>query len=365
MALNCRRHRVQCFLCRLALRRIIRTAPEDPVRNQQLENEKLSGETDEPMQPVFDGKRFSYPQGASLASHTDVLRWALTRKPARWPGNLINPPAEPVVQRVSDEGLRLTFVNHSTVLVQGGGVNLLTDPVYSSRVSPFSFAGPRRHRAPGVALDALPKIDAVLISHTHYDHMDIPTLQRIQARDNPLMVSPLGSAQILNRNGVSRTMEMTWWEQHSLNEQCQLTMVPAMHWTSRMPGKENTSLWGGYVLHLPGGAVYFAGDTGYASGQHFRQARQRLGPFRCALLPIGAYEPRWFMKPQHMNPAEAVQAFTDLEACYALGIHFGTFQLTDEAHDAPVAALQRALQASGLSGERFRTLENGGAWNVP
>ena len=208
----------------------------------------------------------------------------------------------------------------------------------------------------------------MLISHAHYDHMDLDTLGRLAERDDPLFVAPLGNARHLARaggDGTARTAELDWWGEQALSADASVTLVPARHWSSRRLGDENRALWGGFVLNLPGGCVYFAGDTGYGDGAQFHEARRRLGPFRFALLPIGAYEPRWFMRPQHMNPAEAVQAFADLEAARAMAIHFGTFQLTDEAHDAPVNALAEALERAALDPARFRALGNGIAWEVP
>lgn len=317
------------------------------------------------IKPDFDGKRFSYPDNTDQGSRWDVLRWALTRKPAKWPRNLTNPEPSPVINTVNDGALRLTFINHASVLMQCDGLNIVTDPVFSKRVSPVSFAGPRRYRPTGLTLDALPTIDAILISHTHYDHLDVRSIRRLCERDNPVILAPLKNSTVIDQVSKQATIELSWWDSHKLNQTTQISLVPARHWTSRKPGDENQCLWGGFVISFASGAVYFAGDTGYGNGEHFRQANEHLGPFRCALLPIGAYEPRWFMKPQHMNPEEAVKAFKDLQTHSALGIHHGTFQLTDEAVDAPVTALAQALKNSGVDARSFITLPNGGAWDVP
>ena len=317
------------------------------------------------MKPSWNGKRFSYPSENILATPVEVLRWVATRKPVKWPSNLPNPPADQVIERVSGTSLRITFINHATVLIQGGGINIITDPVFSKRVSPVSFAGPRRHREPGLNLDELPPIDVVLLSHTHYDHMDSRSLKRLQQRDSPTVLAPLNTAPTIKRISGSEAHELTWWDEYVLPDGIPIMLVPARHWTSRKLGDQNTALWGGFVLKLPGGSVYFAGDTGYGNGDHFEQIHQHCGHFRCALLPIGAYEPRWFMSPQHMNPAEAVQSFEDLKAHYAVGIHHGTFQLTDEAHDAPAKALVAAIDEKNIADERFRVLGNGQAWDIP
>jgi len=317
------------------------------------------------IKPQFDGKRFSYPDNTEQGSRWDVLRWAISRKPAKWPQNLQNPEASPVIKHINDGALRITFVNHATVLVQCDGLNIITDPVFSKRVSPVSFAGPRRYRPAGLALENLPPIHAILISHTHYDHLDVRSIKRLCERDNPKILAPLHTASIIDPLARQPTTELSWWDSHKMDDTTTVSLVPARHWTSRKPGDENKCLWGGFVIGFVSGAVYFAGDTGYGDGEHFRQAQSHLGPFRCALIPIGAYEPRWFMKPQHMNPDEAVQAFKDLQASHALGIHHGTFQLTDEAHDAPVIALEQALEVHAVDARSFVTLPNGCAWDVP
>jgi len=316
------------------------------------------------MRPDFDGRTFGFPGAEPKATLRDVLRWMLTRKKATWPRQAPNPTPSPVLPRVHGDRLRVTFVNHATVLIQSAGLNILTDPVWSGRVSPSRFAGPARHRAPGIPFDALPPIDAVLLSHNHYDHMDRATLERLCERDDPRFVVPLKNATYLPTGAEARAVELDWWGEETLSDAASVTLVPARHWSSRRLADAYRALWGGFVLHLPGGAVYFAGDTGYGDGEHFREARRRLGPFRLSLLPIGAYEPRWFMRPQHMNPAEAVQAFVDLETARALAIHFGTFQLTDEAIDAPPQALADALAVDGIDPDAFRVLGNGEAWDL-
>lgn len=317
------------------------------------------------MKPHFDGRRYHFPDAEPPNSGWSALRWAVTRRPARWPRHIENPPADPVDNRVESDRLRVTTINHATVLVQSAGMNILTDPVFSKRVSPVRFAGPARHRKPGLTLDELPPIDVVLISHSHYDHMDIRSIQRLNEKYKPRFVTPLGNRRIFDSDQSRSAVELDWWETHRVNSKTEITLVPARHWSSRTALDANRALWGGFAIRLPSGLIYFAGDTGYGDGRHFSLAREKLGHFRLALLPIGAYEPRWFMKPQHMNPAEAVQAFIDLQAAYALGIHFGTFRLTDEAHDSPQKDLNTALaQAPDLAG-RFQALLNGQHWDVP
>lgn len=320
--------------------------------------------SNKPILPLHDGKRFAYPSNDPVGSRWDVLRWAVTRKKAKWPRNLTNPAADPVRVRVDNGAMRVSYINHSTVLVQCDGRNIITDPVFSLRVSPVKFAGPKRFRAAGLTLEQLPRIDAVVVSHSHYDHMDIASIKVIAQRDKPLVLVPLGNRKLLWQSAEIDAIELSWWDDHAIDEQTRIHLVPARHWTSRKPGDENMALWGGFVMEFKSGPVYFAGDTGYGNGEHFTAAYKQFGRFRCSLLPIGAYEPRWFMKPQHMNPAEAVKAFADLNTHVALGIHHGTFQLTDEPQDAPVQALKQALLEADINADRFRTLHNGGAWDI-
>jgi len=321
------------------------------------------------LKPQIESGRFANPGGPVTGTARDALRWALTRKPTRWPRWLDNPPPATVHARIEGDRLRATFVNHATVLLQLHGMNILTDPVWARRVSPSRLAGPARHRAPGIAFEALPPIDAVLLSHGHYDHLCVRTLKRLRHEHDPTVIAPLGHAALLWRRCGIDAVELDWWQGSALPGGLEATLVPARHWSARGLTDRNRALWGGFVLRArdeptaPG--VYFAGDTGFGDGGHFTLVRERLGPFALALLPIGAYEPRWFMAPQHMNPAEAVQAFELLGSPPSIGIHHGTFQLTDEAHDAPVQALGEALRAHGIDAARFRALGNGEAWQVP
>ena len=234
----------------------------------------------------------------------------------------------------------VTFVNHATFLIQTGGLTLLTDPIWSERASPFRRIGPRRVRDPGVAFDDLPRIDAVLLSHNHYDHFDLATLRRLQQRFAPTVLAAAGDARLLAPLGFADIRELDWWEHTGLGDALRVTFVPAQHFSARGLFDRNQSLWGGYVIEVRGARIYFAGDTGYST--HFATLRSRLGVPDIAMLGIGAYEPRWFMQPMHMNPAEAVRAHRDLGSRRSIGMHFGTFQLSAEAIDQPVRDLDRA-----------------------
>ena len=300
----------------------------------------------------FDGLRFFNPdQPESDRGFGDLLRWKLGERPAAWPSSV------PVLQTVPDAavaGLRATVIGHASVLIQAGGLNVLTDPVWSKRASPLPFGGPRRVWAPGVAFDALPAIDAVLLSHNHYDHMDMATLRRLCAEHHPLIVTPLGNDTILKRAipGV-RVVAGDWWERIDIGKGGEVTIVPAYHWSARTGRDRRMALWSGFVLNTAGGSAHFTGDTGYGSGRIFRDVRRRIGRPDLALIPIGAYAPRWFMSPQHTNPAEAVQILEDLEAARAIGIHWGVFRLTNERRDEPPELLLEALARRGIAEALF------------
>jgi L-ascorbate metabolism protein UlaG (beta-lactamase superfamily) len=217
-------------------------------------------------------------------------------------------------------------VGHASWLVQTAGHNLLLDPVWSQRVSPFRRARPKRVNDPGIAFADLPPIDVVLVSHAHYDHLDVPTLSRLAAAHRPRVITPLGNDTIIRNHDASIAAEAYDWDQRvKIGDSVAVTPVPARHWSARNLSDRNMSLWGSFVIEGPAGCIYFVADSGYGDGAYFRRARDRHGPFKLAILPIGAYEPRWFMRDMHMNPAEAVQALLDCRAETALASHFGTF----------------------------------------
>jgi L-ascorbate metabolism protein UlaG (beta-lactamase superfamily) len=250
----------------------------------------------------------------------------------------------------------VTFIGHASFLVQIGAAGMLIDPVYAERASPIRFAGPRRVRRPGVPLDALPAIAIVLLSHNHYDHCDRATLRLLERRFHPRFVTPLGNGALLRSFGLRHIEELDWWDD-ARSIPLAVTLTPALHFSGRGLFDRNRALWGGFLISTGAGRILFAGDSAY--GPHFRDIRARAGEIDLALLPIGAYEPRWFMQSIHMNPAEAVQAHLDLEARQSLGMHFGTFQLTPEAITDPLTALVAAREAQGVPPSRFRTLEVG------
>ena len=301
----------------------------------------------------FDGRRFFNPNGANGQPLRAVPRLLRTPR-TQWPWEVPVEQRRPL-QPGPDEVV-VTFVGHATFLVQAAAANVLIDPVYYRRASPFPFAGPRRVRVPGVRLDDLPPISLVLLSHNHYDHCDLGTLRLLERRLHPPVVTPLGNGRLLRSAGVRQVEEIDWWETSS-SAPLPITLTPAQHFSARGPFDRNRALWGGFLIEAGGLRILHAGDSGY--GPHFREIGARLGPIDLGLLPIGSYEPRWFMKDIHMNPAEAVQAHLDLGARQSIAMHFGTFQLTPEGIDEPVRELTKALQERGVAAERFRALEVG------
>ena len=268
-----------------------------------------------------------------------------------WPSHVDEPPQRPPALDKADAVL--TFIGHATFLIQTAAGNILTDPMYSQRAGPMNMMGPRRVRQPAVRFDDLPPISIVLLSHNHYDHCDLRTFRMLAKRFDPVVVTPLGNGALLRSSGIRLVEELDWW-QDAKTAALPIALTPAHHFSARGPLDRNRALWGGFMLVAGGKRIFFAGDSAYAP--LFRDIRQRLGPIDLALLPIGAYEPRWFMQAVHMNPAEAVQAHLDLEASESVGMHFGTFQLTTEGIDDPLRALEQARRAKNIPPSRFRTL---------
>ncbi|ABD05067.1 Twin-arginine translocation pathway signal [Rhodopseudomonas palustris HaA2] len=318
-----------------------------------------------PITDHFDGERFFDRDGAAPKGWLDVLRWRFTTKPAKWPDWAPSPFADTPPPRVEGARARLSFVGHASWLIQTGGLNILVDPVWSERVSPVSFAGPKRHNDPGIAFDKLPKIDIVLVSHGHYDHLDLATLSRLAAQHAPRVITPLGNdLTMASHDSAIRAEAYDWRDRVELGPGVAVTLVPTRHWTARGPFDRNRALWASFVLETPAGRIYVVCDSGYGDGRHFRNVREAHAPLRLAILPIGAYAPRWFMKDQHMNPADAVMALADCGARQALANHHGTFQLTDEAIDAPELELYAALDAAAVPRERFPVLKPGQVFEI-
>lgn len=318
-----------------------------------------------PVSDHFDGERFHNQSPTKQHGFWDFVRWQRTRDRGPWRAFVDAAPGPKPPQRVPRGAMRVTFVNHATVLVQMDGVNVLTDPIWSERASPVSFAGPKRHRPPGIRFEDLPPIDLVVVSHNHYDHMDLPTLQRLSRTFHPRIVTGLGNADFLTEHGVGNVAELDWWQSANVAAGVDVAAVPAQHFSQRGLGDRDRTLWAGYVVTGPAGAFYFAGDTGF--GPHFQQIRERFGSMRLAVLPIGAFRPEWFMAPVHISPGQALEAHRVLGARTSVGMHFGTFALADDGQDEPPARIRELLAREPNPDDRagFRLLDFGEGRDLP
>ncbi|MGO4706610.1 MBL fold metallo-hydrolase [Microvirga sp. 2MCAF38] len=314
-----------------------------------------------PVSDHFDGLRFFAPGRPGDKTLKDLLRWRREGGRKVWPTSFPSPFQDK--PPVSVAGLRVTLIGHASFLIQVAGLNLLTDPVFSERASPLPFMGPKRVNPPGIAFDDLPPIHAVLITHNHYDHLDLAAVGRLWRRDRPRFIAPLGNDAIIRAKYPKIAVETgDWGASIELGNGVTAHFEPSNHWSARGVRDRRMALWCAYVLTTPRGTLYHVGDTGFSDGAIFARIRERFGPPRLAHLPIGAYEPRWFMQPQHMSPEEAVRAFQLLGVEQALGHHWGTFQLTNEAIEEPPQALAAALEAAGIPQEHFRPLRPGEVW---
>lgn len=313
----------------------------------------------------YDGERFFNPDGAaplSRGGRNFFSRWTSQQERAQWPDHVPVTPTVPP-RRVEGQEMRVTWIGHATVLVQTAGLNILTDPIWSEVASPFPPFGPSRVRVPGVRFEDLPKIDLVVISHNHYDHMDLPTLGRLWQRDRPAIVTSLGNDTILRHSGIP-SPALDWSRRARVRPGVEVVVERNHHWGSRWFTDRNRALWSAFTIVTPAGRIFFAGDTGWGDGSWVREAA-RNGPFRLAIIPIGAYEPRDFMRTHHINPEEAVEVFRVLDPGRALGIHWGTFQLTFEPIDEPRQRLAALRRERGIAPDRFIATEAGQTFAVP
>ena len=349
-----------------------------------------------PRSDHFDGERFFNPgfQGRAHGSPGGFVNRVMQGGRAEWPERVpvkqAYPPAEATpcppmkgavvenwrrcVDTVDPNLMAVTWIGHSTVLIQAGGLNILTDPIWSERASPFSFVGPKRARAPAIRFEDLPKIDLVLISHNHYDHMDLPTLKALWQRDQPVIVTSLGNDTILRNAGIgthdgqgpppATGVYALDWGQAKSTERWGVTVLRNHHWSSRWGTDRNRALWSAFKVRTPAGNIFYAGDTGFGDGGWVREAA-RNGPYRLAIIPIGAYEPRDFMKTNHINPEEAVRIFRALDPVQALGVHWGTIQLTFEPIGEPRQRLEALKRRHGIAPGRFVATEVGQSFKVP
>ncbi|GAB3541665.1 MBL fold metallo-hydrolase [Spirosoma fluminis] len=318
-----------------------------------------------PVSDHFDGKEFQNLNGVKPKGFLELTGWLFNRERTQpWGAFHDDKPGPPPPRRVTGHDVRVTFINHSTVLLQFDGLNVLTDPVYYERVSPFQFAGPKRNRPPGIRFDDLPKIDILLLSHNHWDHLDIGTMERLCARDQPKVYCPLGVKTFLDEHGCGNVTEMDWRQAVTYNDSTRIHCVPAQHFSGRGIFDRNATLWAGYIVDSKAaGKLYFVGDTGY--DPFLKEIGNQFGPLRLALIPIGAYKPPFFMAPIHCSPAQAVQIHQDVRAEQSVAIHFGTFPLADDGEDEPVTDLANALTAAGIPYDRFKALKSGESLVMP
>lgn len=332
------------------------------VSRSQAANRYYSG----PVSDHFDGRLFFNPDGVPPGTFADLLRWQLGDGRKKWPDQWPSPfPSAKPDARVSGSEIRVTMVGHATLLIQTAGVNILTDPLWSDRASPVQFAGPKRVVPPGIDFDDLPPIDLVLLSHNHYDHLDTATLARLKGAHDPLLITPLGNDVIVRNTVSDMRVETGDWGDVIETHGIKVHVEPVHHWSARGTFDRRMALWAGFVIETDGGRIYHVGDTGYHDGRNYRAVAEKHGDIRLAVLPIGAYEPRWFMKGQHQNPQEAVAGFRFCGAAYAAGHHWGTVQLTNEGIEEPRDALHVALDEQGVDRERFRPMLPGEVWDVP
>ncbi len=313
----------------------------------------------------YDGARFFNPDGEALRLGRPggfMNRWAGSSARAVWPDQVPVRPTMPP-RRVDGQEMRVTWIGHATVLVQTQGLNILTDPIWSDRASPFSFVGPRRVRAPGVRFEDLPKIDLVLVSHNHYDHLDQSTLRRLWERDRPLIVTSLGNDAVI-RAGGAESVARDWGGTVPVRDGVEVVIERNHHWGSRWFTDRNRALWSAFTVRMPGGNIFFAGDTGWGDGAWVREVA-RHGPFRLAIIPIGAYEPREVMRSHHVNPEEAFAIFDALRPERAIGMHWGTFQLTWEPIDQPRERLAALRRQRNIAADRFVAVEAGQGFSLP
>lgn len=325
--------------------------------------------------PYYDPKKphhrpdgFVNSDGSTVSkSFSDLVRWYKERF-----GKSLPPPPGEYVKSYADmphehfntnafeheQHREVAWLGHASVLVKGGGITALTDPQFSERSFPVQWAGPKRKVPSPLAANELPPVDVVLISHNHYDHLDEDTVKAIaKLQPNALFLVPLGVEKTLQSWGIEHVKAMDWWDTVKVRGS-EITFVPARHWSARTLLDRNCTLWGGWVVKNSQLSFYFTGDTGY--GNDFREIGKRLGPFDLSAIAIGAYQPRWFMKAQHIDPAEAVQIHKDVGSRQSLGVHWGTFELTDEPLDQPIGDLQKAKAAAGLADDDFVLLPQGG-----
>lgn len=296
-----------------------------------------------PVSDHFDGRKFFNPYDNTVRPFRKFLMWQFLRNKEKWPKSLPVHQLDVPPQRVNN-GIRISFVGHVTYLIQIDGLNILTDPVWSDRAGPFEMLGPKRVTLPGIDFQNLPPIDIVLISHNHYDHLDVATLAKLQKAHSPLFITPLGNDSILRSAlGEINVQSMDWYETCFSFAPLKVTLVPAVHWSSRFGLDRDKALWGGFILQASGKTLYFSGDTALGGGKVFQDIAARFPAIDYAFLSVGTYEPKWFMKSAHISPEEAMVIHSILKPKLTIGMHHHTFQLSDESIETQTSDFNNAL----------------------
>jgi L-ascorbate metabolism protein UlaG (beta-lactamase superfamily) len=313
----------------------------------------------------FDGKRFYDPEKKSNNNSLSFIKWIFIRKAKSWPKHIDVESYDIPPKRVYGDEIRVSNVGHVTFLIQTQGINILTDPAWSKRASPFGFIGPKRVIDPGIKFEDLPDIDLVWVSHNHYDHLDLPTLEKLWNRFKPRIITPLGNDAIIHSYNKEIIVEaFDWGDSVKINDDIQIHLSPMQHWSRRGLFDRNKALWAALTIVTKGGNIYFIGDSGYGDGRYFKRDKTKFGKYRLVLMPMGAFEPRWFMKYSHMDPEEFVLAHIDLGKPFSIPSHYDVFKLTDEGRGEATIALRRALKKHNV-GKNVHELKVGEYWFVP
>ncbi|MDP4709015.1 MAG: MBL fold metallo-hydrolase [Rickettsiaceae bacterium] len=317
------------------------------------------------MSDHFDGNRFFDPEIKNSNNFWSFLKWQITKKSTAWPGYVEVKKYDIPPTKVFGNELRISNVGHVTFLIQTQGLNILTDPVWSKRASPMSFAGPKRVIEPGIKFDALPPIDVVWISHNHYDHLDIATIKKLWAKHKPRIITPLGNDTIIHSYDKKIQVESyDWGDEVKISDNVKFHLTPMQHWSARGIFDRNKALWAALTIETSAGNIYFVGDSGYGNGRYFKRDKEKFKQFRVAMLPMGAYEPRWFMQYAHMNPTDMLKAHQDLGSPYTIPSHYDVFKLTDEGRGEALTALEEAMQNQQIN-NKIKILEVGQYYDVP
>lgn len=321
---------------------------------------------------AFTHKRYENLSEGGSPNFFNIIKWKLTRHKAKWPDLPTTPPSTingVIAEQVSGEDIVATYINHSSFLIQAGNTNIITDPIWSEYAGPYGKYGIKRSIYPGLSTNQLPEIDFILISHAHYDHLDIPTIEElVRINKEVKIITGLGVTKYIDhcKNNKNSCYELNWWDNIRIGSSDTIIhFVPAHHWASRYFFDKDTSLWGGFVIQHGAENIYFSGDTGFGDGRIFQALKEEYGSFRLALLPIGAYKPNWLFTQMHLSPEQAVQIFTMLNSKNAIPFHFDTFQLSDETYQDPISDLNLALTKFNVDQSKFHVMKAGESWSIP